>query len=103
MRVAPSRTVAVQFGEGCTCLAIPERDRRYYDPIGAMLSRVPVSLSEVLEVRGTGLTEHELWALLVSGTRPLQALVDNCKLKIAIHVCFLNTSGIRLDTCIRKN
>ncbi len=39
-----------------------------------MQKNIPVSLSEVVEVRGEGLGEEEAWALLSRAAKPLQAL-----------------------------
>lgn len=41
------------------------------------LNQVPVSLQEVIEVRGGGLSDDEIWALILLLGRRLKELVDN--------------------------
>lgn len=42
-----------------------------------MAGRIPVSLSEILEVRSGGLEEVEAWSILGQGLEPLERLIEN--------------------------
>lgn len=42
-----------------------------------MAGRIPVSLSEVLEVRSSGLDDVEAWSVLGQGLEPLERLIEN--------------------------
>lgn len=51
---------------------------------------ITVSLSEVLEVRGSPLTETEIWALLCQGAELLQDLFITGKIEINVEVIKLS-------------
>ena len=49
---------------------------------------IPVTLAEVLEVRGTALNDSELWALLYAASKSLSDLfIQGSALFVDMHVC----------------